>query len=729
MKKPMTLRKQLSIFLALIVIFQSVALVVSLWATQVFSKLDAEALRVLENTTAIRAEKFNAAGGMMIDNLRLELEKLTLDLTSLAKESQIRPDQIYQDDRTYNAAALAASDSLVTLLKKNQVTGAFVIFNGSNADKENQAAHSSVYLRNTTPEREEVANYSLEKGPMAIAQNYQIATSVHWDLDLLAEPENNGFDFYEQSIWASKTFKGSEIERFGYWSEPKDILKDNQQVITYTMPLLDEEGEAYGVIGIEIDLPYFTRHYLPDSDLLYHNSFYVIANQRNQMLNFNYFIPSGLLAETYLEKGQELALKKLGEGTYETRLKRLGQVYCSLKPLKVYSENSPFSDQNWTLACFVPTANLSENSAVVKNKMLWSIAITTFLALAGVLLLVFLFTRKIAGLSDYVKHLSPYDEIEFLPTGMREIDDLTSAIKLLNQSLVDTSRTTSKILELSLLPIGGYEVLNDSRHVILTDFLYWLLHLDSGSMITKEEWQTYRHQLIKNPVKEHPNIYGYDDEIRAERLWLRIVEAKSPIGVVGVVLDVTNEFEENQRLANQLDYDALTGLYNKRALRRKVKEKINDHPELIGAMIFIDLDNLKEVNDRFGHDVGDRLLIKAGQIFRYYEAVGGLVSRISGDEFVIYLHGFKSQDAIRKIIDGFDGQATGAEIMIGDQKSRPICFSSGLAWYPEDADQVDGLLKCSDAAMYQAKKNEKGCLCYYSQINEVKRVIESTDEQ
>lgn len=728
MKKSMTLRKQLSIFLALIVVFQSVALVVSLWATQVFSKLDAEALRVLQNTTAIRAEKFNEASGGMIDNLKLELEKLTLELTSLAEEAGIRPDQLYRDDLSYNAVALSASESLVAILKKNQVTGAFVILNGSNADKENQAAHSLVYLRNTTPEVQEVTNYTLERGPTAIAKNYQIATSIHWGLDLLAEPENNNFDFYEQTIWASETFKGSEIERFAYWSEPKDILKDNQQVITYTMPLLDQEEEAYGVVGIEIDLPYFSRHYLPDSDLLYDNSFYVMANQRDQILDFSYFIPSGLLAETYLEKGQELSLKALGDGIYETRLNKLGPMYCSLKALKLYSGNSPFNEQNWTLACFVPTANLTENSATVKNKMLWSIVITTLLALSGVFLLVYLFTRKIAGLSDDVKNLSPYDEIQFLPTGMREIDDLTAAIKLLNQSLVDTSRTTSKILELSLLPIGGYEVLNDSRHVILTDFLYWLLHIDPGSMILKEEWQTYRYKLIKNPVKEHANIYGYDDESGGGRLWLRIVEAKSPIGVVGVVLDVTNEFEENQRLANELDYDALTGLYNKTALRRKVKEKINDQPEQVGAMIFIDLDNLKKVNDRFGHDVGDRLLIKAGQIFRYFEAFGGLVSRISGDEFVIYLHGFKSQDDLRDIIGGFIDHAAGAELMTADQKSRPICFSSGLAWYPEDARAVGELLKCADGAMYHAKKNEKGCLCYYSQIKEAKRVIESKDE-
>lgn len=361
--------------------------------------------------------------------------------------------------------------------------------------------------------------------------------------------------------------------------------------------------------------------------------------------------------------------------------------------------------------------NLTQNSALVKNKILGSIVITTLLALSAVFLLVYFFTRKITGLSDYVKDLSPYDNIHFSPTGMREIDDLTSAIELFNQSLMNTSRTTSKILELSLLPIGGYEVLNDSRYVILTDFLYWLLHIDSGSMISKEDWQIYRQKLMKNPVKDHPNIYVCDDEASGEPIWLRIVEAKSPIGVVGVILDVSNEFEENQRLANELDYDALTGLYTKTALEREVSQKINDRPDKIGAMIFIDLDNLKYMNDHFGHDVGDRLLIKAAEIFSYFKAYEGLVSRISGDEFAIYLHGFESCDEIREIVSGLDLYADQIRIVTADGKSRPICFSAGLAWYPEDASEVSDLLKCSDFAMYHAKKNQKGRLCDYSKID------------
>lgn len=96
-----------------------------------------------------------------------------------------------------------------------------------------------------------------------------------------------------------KTPKGNVM---AIWSPPLDMLNDNQQVVCYTMPVLDENGNGYGVVGIEIDMPYFAQHYLPDSDLLYHNSFYVIAGMKDQTLDLDWFIPSGVLAETYLKK-------------------------------------------------------------------------------------------------------------------------------------------------------------------------------------------------------------------------------------------------------------------------------------------------------------------------------------------------------------------------------------------------------------------------------------------
>lgn len=723
MKKTWTLRRQLNILLALIVIFQSLALIAALWVSGVYYMLDAEAVRLLNNTTETRAKNFDAAVGQMIGNMSEETEHLDAELLRLAAQSGKTPDRLYLDDATYNETALIASESLVSILKQNRITGAFFILNGSNANKGDNNAHSAVYIRNSTPNVSESTNYLLEIGPTAVSKHYQMATSIRWNLDMPGNNEDESFDFYEKPIWASAQFKGSEIERYGFWSTPKDVLKDNQQVVCYTMPVLDANGNAYGVIGIEIDMPYFSQYYLPDSDLLYSNSFYVIAGMHDDALDFDWFIPSGVLAKTYLKNDQQLKLHALEEeGMFETSLDELGSMVSSVRALKVYSENSPFADQNWTLACLVPSDVLRENSASVQERLIYNIVITTALAFSAVFILVYFFTRKISRLSQYVRNLSPYDKLHFKPTGMQEIDELTSAVQLLNQSLMNVSKTTSKILELSLLPIGGYEVLDTSKHVILTDFLYWLLHIDPGSQISKEDWGLFFTELTRNPMEDHEDIYQYYDEYAEKQLWLRILEAKQPNGVVGVILDVTEGFEENRRLANELDFDALTQLFSNMALKREVNRKIKEKPDAIGAMIFIDLDNLKYINDNFGHDVGDRLIIRASEIFRYFEQYQGIVSRISGDEFAVYLHGYEDQDAIRKMIKNMYAYSETFCLNTSDGTCNRIRFSSGVAWYPQDANNVTDLLKLSDFAMYEAKNKEKGRLFefnreYYQQMS------------
>jgi hypothetical protein len=565
MKKTWTLRRQLNILLALIVIFQSLALVFALFVSQVYFMLDAEAIRLLNNTTKTRSETFDASIGQLISSMADETQALSGKMVQLADKNGKTPDQIYLDDASYNTSTMLASDALVGLLKQNRVTGAFFILNGSNADKQNNNAHSAVYIRNTTPDISKSTNYLLEIGPTAVSKAYNMTTSIRWNLDMKKNADGSDFDFYDKPVWASTTEKGAEIERFGYWSKPVDILKDNQQVVCYTLPLLDKNGQAFGVMGIEIDMPYFAQYYLPDSDLLYHNSFYVIAGMHDQVLDFDWYIPSGILAQTYLKNDDQLSLKALdNEGIYETTLDDLGPMFSSVRQLKVYSDNSPFADQNWTLACFVPSEVLMENSASVRAKLFYSIALTTIVAFTAVFVLVYFFTRKISGLSQYVQALSPYDEIHFKPTGMREIDELTSAVELFNQSLVNVSKTTSKILELSLLPIGGYEVLDSSKQVILTDFLYRLLHLEPGTPISKEEWRDAFNLLTRNPMADHQHIFEFYDDHEQKHYWLRILEATQPGGLVGVVQDVTADIEENRRLVNELDFDALTHLRAKR---------------------------------------------------------------------------------------------------------------------------------------------------------------------
>ncbi|WKY44644.1 EAL domain-containing protein [Eubacteriaceae bacterium ES2] len=711
MKKKMSLRRQLNIIMALIVVFQSVALILALAFFQVFDMLDAEAVRVFTSTTATQAHVLNDAQEKLIESFTQETELLNESLLTTASDYGLEPEDIYLDNDAYDAVAVSASQSLFAVLEQSEVTGAFMILNGSNAKKESDSAHSAVYLRNLTPELAKASNYQLNIGPIAIAKNYQLPTSTDWNLDMVIKANDEADNFYFNPIGAAQSYKGAELRRLGYWSPPQDVLGDNQQVITYSLPLLDRAGNPYGVVGIEIELDFFSDLYLAETDFPYTNGFYMVAAVNANRMDTSWFITGNVIAKAYLKNEAALSLKKSDdEDLYETTMPNHYKVGLTVQPLNLYSGNSPFVNENWSLLGVVPESVLRANSASIRQKLIYVFIVTNLLAFAAVFVTMHFFTRKITRLSQYVKNLSPYDRVDFKPTGMREIDDLTAAITVFSQSLTNVSKTTSKILELSLLPMGGYEITENGKNVILTDFLYWILHLDPGAVISKAEWEYCYTRLTNEKVPDQEGIFKYFDSYENKVYWLRIIEAKSPSGVVGVVMDVSLEIEEKNRLVDELENDALTGLFTAAVLKRKVRNRIAEQADGTGAMVFIDLDNLKYINDNFGHEMGDRLIIQASLIFRYFEKYGGIVSRISGDEFAIYLHGNNSQQTLLNLIRNLYPYSEAFTLRMPTGEESRIRFSAGVAWYPKDGGDPETLLKRADFAMYEAKSKEKGKL-------------------
>ncbi len=712
MKKSVSLRTQLFWLMALLVFLQSAALVFSLLVSRVFFMLDAEAFRLFDSTASARTQAYNASVGRLIGNMADETRSLGARLQSIAATGGVEPNGLYLDDLLYFEAADAGTDAVVSLLRNNIISGAFFMLNGSNTEKQSSAAHSAVYVRNSAPDSAtgETRNYLLEVGPITVSQRHQIPVSINWKLDVRFDREGYSPAYYENPVSAALQYTNVEMERYGYWTPPMDVLGDHQRVITYTMPLLDSAGVPFGVLGVEISLPLLTLSYLPNTDLPYQSSFYAIASVQDSALDLSWYIPSGPLAQVYLSQGQALPIAPVaGTELYETEVDGLGDMYCAVQPLVVYSRNSPFYGENWTLLGFVPKQVLHETSLGVRDVLIISIIITTVISFAAILLLVFATTRKISGLSKYVRSLSPHGDIHFTHTGMREIDELTAAVEMLNKSVMKASKTTSKILELTLMPLGGFEVSSENASVVLTEYVYTLLGITPGVQVSKAEWARVYAALMANPAPNYENIYQFlapDGNVR----WLRILEAPTETGNVGIILDVSKDIEEHRRLAHELDYDALTHLYSRTAFKREAHLMIMTKPEKMGAMIFVDLDNLKYMNDTFGHDMGDRLIIRAGEMFRQFELHGGIISRISGDEFAIYLHGYESKDEVRELVHKDFAQNEDYLLRIPDGSTQRIRFSSGIAYYPMDSDNVTDLLKLSDYAMYEAKHNQKGTL-------------------
>ncbi len=164
------------------------------------------------------------------------------------------------------------------------------------------------------------------------------------------------------------------------------------------------------------------------------------------------------------------------------------------------------------------------------------------------------------------------------------------------------------------------------------------------------------------------------------------------------------EIEKNDKL------DILTGRYNKKHFEKVVNMKILEQPSTIGGMFYIDLDNIKYINFNYGHDIGDTFILKVSEVLNFFEKYDGIVSRISGDEFIVYLHGFGSEKELLNVFNEMMVHSKNFIIVTPDGLKNQVRFTSGVAWYPRNGKDFNELYKASDFALYEAKNKERGSL-------------------
>lgn len=710
MRGSISLRRQITILTTVLMLIQSAALILGLFFSGIFTLLDAETYKTLTSVSVSRAEYIDSLIKDLVKRTADEADELNLDFQKISNTAGVLTEDIYLDDKIYAEAALSSGNRIIKLLQSANISGAFVVFNGSNARKQNKNAHSAVYIRNVAQENSrKLKYYQIEIGPTEIARQNKITSSFHWNLDLEFEDKNSErYDYFTKPMMiASK--KMAATEQYGYWSRPYDILGDNCEVVTYTVPLIDNRGVPYAVLGIEVSAAYMMRNYLAIDELPYDNSFYLIAAKKENKIMLDWYLSSRPITKNYMTDEDYLSIGSVEKTElYETDLSKLGAMYCDIRPINMYGKNAAFADENWSLISFAPQSKLKESSIRITRLIFAIFGVTTVLSFLVNFFVTKLSMRKIAGLSEYLRNLEPYQEINFKRTGLQEIDNLMTAVEKFNQDIKDAVHKTSHIFKLTSLSIGGFEVREDIGQAILTEFVSSILHLDTDKPVSKCIWDMYYEKLTENPVPMAEDIYEYVDEEEGSVKYLQILENIIETGRVGVVLDVTKEVEEKNRLAYRIEHDDLTQLYSREAFKRKVYDILISEPDKKGFMLFSDLDNLKYINDNFGHDIGDEFIKAAANMYSEFMQDGAVVARISGDEFAVYAHGFDSKEEMRDLIERRLVQNEEHTFSTPDGVMRRIRSSTGVAWFPDDSRDVTELLKLSDYAMYEVKHRDKG---------------------
>lgn len=203
-----------------------------------------------------------------------------------------------------------------------------------------------------------------------------------------------------------------------------------------------------------------------------------------------------------------------------------------------------------------------------------------------------------------------------------------------------------------------------------------------------------------------------------EKLWVELFlapvrsEAGAITHFVGVLNDVTFRKEAEARLNHLANHDSLTGLPNRNLLYDRLTHVLARRNEAMAAVLFLDLDRFKLINDSYGHDIGDQLLKAVALRLASCLRDEDTVARLGGDEFVVLLEDLPSEDMAATIAAKIAARLS-EPLIVGDCE-LPLATSIGIALYPRDGRSAQDLLKNADTAMYRAKEAGRGGFCFFA---------------
>ena len=238
---------------------------------------------------------------------------------------------------------------------------------------------------------------------------------------------------------------------------------------------------------------------------------------------------------------------------------------------------------------------------------------------------------------------------------------------------------------------------------------------------TDPRWQPYKQRPLEvglracwsSPIKgKDGRVIGtfafYFRECRAPSRWhQRIVDACVHLGALAI-----ERKEARAQIARLAYHDMLTGLPNRARLRHLIEEAIaacgeGNHV----ALMFLDVDNFKDVNDSLGHSAGDELLVEFAQRLRAQIHQGDVLGRLGGDEFVVVLPNRDAREA--SVMASRIMEALTVPLRIG-ASHVPVSASMGISLYPDNTTDIDTLFQQADAAMYKAKQAGRSTYRFFS---------------
>ncbi len=639
-------------------------------------------------------------------------------------------------DKQLNKEVISISaEVLIDLLRRDSVNDAYIILDsGDMYDSGDSEKNTGFYIRDTdtqTNNQLDQEDILVEMGSSDIASQLDLALDYEWAAHLDMSGKNGeDLSFYTDTVETARANPDIPLYSLGCWSGFSRISNSSQQSLKYTLPLISSDGVVYGVVGIGL-MEKSVLSAIPSNDFFNESACYILGADFSSEGQYSVLTHSGAVFNRIVDENTVINdNEKISAELYDfNKNSDIDSIGC-IKPMKLYNSGSPYNRQQWALI----SIGDRESILNIYITILRTLFLSTIIAAVLCFVMAIMLNRKItAPVTAIIKLLNDRNDsgeiIRFSPSGLLEFDRLASSITELQISVKQQASKVSRIISMADIGIGVFMLNLRNNTVFMGETLIKILNLDNmpheDTVVEFEEFEKYisliddkaaviRSGVFENDASAEGDTAVIETVSKASGRWFMFKLMRSEHHVTGLVQDITNSVIEKKKIEYERDHDITTGLLNRRAYFNKISELFAKPKKLkTAAFIMLDMDNLKYVNDTYGHDFGDDYIKTTANVFKMFREYGGIVSRLSGDEFNVFLYGYNSKDEIRRIVETVREKMSESYCILADGTHFKLRASGGVSWYPDDSRSYEQLIKYSDFAMYTIKHSTKGKLAEF----------------
>ena len=653
--------------------------------------------QLLDGFTAL-----NNGSDILIDEIQEYVAQRDAELSEIEKDHRLNQDIL-----------MHTTDILIDLLKSSGASEIFLILDGQGS-VENEHILPGVYIRNNEPKRYAASNSNLlfERGVPAISKKWKLPLDSYWQSGFLFE-EEAGNEYFFAPLNIAKQQKSTDFKKFAYWHYGKILDENDLGVLSYSIPLVAKDGMVIGVVGIGVNESHLLKNALHKDQSTNSTRAYMIAKTTD-----------GIHYQPYIIKGKSFSKATILNQTLTVDGKKSNNVYflnidapnevqvcLSHQALSLYNQNAEFGTEKWSLLSIQNEKELLNRYYTVQSMLNTMLIFSTVICFLGVLWVSRFVSEPIRDMVRNLRKSDPYQEINLQKSGVKELDELANTFTNLSSKVAEAHSRISTIIQMSDAGISAFEYIAADKVVFCSPGFYEMLGITKVGAYNKYADAAYFEANMAEILITEKDA---DEKIipviinKDEKRWVRINQRREVSSILGVLSDVTEDILEKERIEYERDHDLLTGLLNRRAFEEAVSHLLKDKAAPKKAALLVwDLDNLKYINDNYGHTVGDDYLSTFADCIKSFNGEKILSSRRSGDEFVTFVYGFDAEQQIEEILAPLMEKIEKAHILLPNNAQHKISVSVGKAWYPRDSENLERLFEYADFAMYLAKNTKK----------------------